>query len=122
VVNIFVREITDELASLVKQIDDTVGKNEDQKMAAFVVLLTDNPSAAEDKLKAVAEKNSITNTPLTVFSDSKGPGSYKIADDADITVMMWVGQKVKANHALSKGELTKEAAAKIVADTAKILE
>ncbi len=121
-VSIFAREITDELASLVKQIDDTVGKNEDQKMAAFVVLLTDNPSAAEEQLKAVAEKNSITNTPLTVYSDSQGPGSYKIAGDADVTVIMWVGQKVKANHALGKGELNNDAAAKIVADTAKILE
>ena len=44
---IFTRSLSDSLTSLVKKIDDAVAKNEDQRMRAFVVLLTDNPSAAE---------------------------------------------------------------------------
>lgn len=128
--SIFTRSLSDDLASLVKQIDTTVGKNDDVKMAAFVVLLTDDPSVDAAKLKALAEKHGITNTPLTVFKDTKGPKSYKIAKDAEVTVMMWhpvevkgkIILQVKANYAFAKGKLNKKSTAKVVADTSKILE
>lgn len=120
--SIFTRSLSDDLASLVKQIDDTVGKNEDSKMAAFVVLLSDDPSAQEAKLKALAEKHGITNTPLTVYRDSKGPGRYKISGDAEVTVLMWRGVRVKSNHAFAPGKLDKKSAAKVVAATSTILD
>jgi hypothetical protein len=122
VVNVFAREITDNLASLVKQLDKVVGENEGKNMAGFVVLLTEDPDADEAKLKQLAAKHGIKNIPLTVYDGSAGPPNYKIAKDADVTVHMWVGLKVKANHAFGKGKLDKAASAKIVADTAKILE
>ena len=121
-VNIFAREITDDLASLVKQIDTVVGKNLDKKMAAFVVLLTDDPDAAEPKLKELAKKQGVKDTPLTYFDGLAGPPKYKIAKEADVTVMMWVNHTVKVNHALAKGQLNKAAIKKIVADTEKILK
>ena len=121
-VNIFAREITGDLTSLVKQIDEKIADNKDKKMRGFVVLLTDDPDAAEPQLKELAEKKEIENTPLTVFDGVAGPERYKIAEDADVTVMMWVGMKVKVNYAFKKGKLDKAAIAKIVKDTSKILE
>ncbi|MDA1014433.1 MAG: hypothetical protein O3A00_08280 [Planctomycetota bacterium] len=123
-VNIFAREITDELASLVKQIDDVVGKNKNSKMAAFVVLLSDDPDADEGKLKALAEKHGIKNTPLTTFDGAAGPPNYKISEDAAVTVMLWQGggKNVKANHAFGKGELNAKKIEAIVKDTSKILK
>ena len=120
-VSIFAREITDDLASLVKQIDDSVAQNEDKKMAAFVVLLTDDQAGGEAKLKKLAEKHNIANTPLTVFSDTKGPGNYRISPKADVTVMMWSKLDVKVNHAFAKGKLDKASISKVVAETSKIL-
>ena len=122
VVTIFTRSLSDSLASLVKKIDDTVAKNEDQRMRAFVVLLTDNPSTAEADLKALAEKHGITETPLTLMRNTEGPPSYKIAADADVTVMMWKGKNVKVNHAFRSGQLTAKAIEEIVSDTSKILK
>ena len=49
-VAIFTRSITDDLTSLVKQIDDQVAQNEDKKMASFVILLSNDPDADEAKL------------------------------------------------------------------------
>ncbi|MGE5193436.1 MAG: hypothetical protein ACM3U2_13155 [Deltaproteobacteria bacterium] len=121
-VNVFAREITDNLTSLVKQIDEKIGANSDQKMAGFVVLLTDDPDAAEPRLKELAEKHKIENTPLTVYDGLAGPEDYKIAEKADVTVMMWVGGEVKVNHVFQKGKLDKKAVAQIVKDTAKILK
>lgn len=121
-VTVFAREITDDLASLVKQIDDAVEKNKEQQLAAFVVLLTDDADAAEAKLKALAEKQKIKSTPLTVFEGAAGPPPYKVSKDADVTVLMWKKTEVVVNHAFAKGGLNKEAVAKVVADTSKILQ
>ena len=90
-------------------------------MAGFVVLLTEDPDAAESELKAFAEKHGIKNVPLTIFDGSSGPESYKIAKEADVTVNLWVGRKSKANHAFAKGKLDKDGIAAIIADTSKIL-
>ena len=113
------------MASLVKQIDslvDDAGALSAGTKHAFVVLITDDPDDAESKLTALAEKHQIKNTPLTIFDGISGPRNYKIAKDADVTVMMWSGQNVKINHAFAAGELDAAAVAKIVADAKKHLE
>ena len=53
-VTIFTRSITDNLTSLVKQVDEQVAKNEDKKLKSFVVLLSNDPDADEAKLKELA--------------------------------------------------------------------
>lgn len=119
-INVFARELTDDLASLVKQLDEVVGKN--KKMGGFVVLLSENPDADEAKVKAFAEKHGIKNLPLTIFDGAAGPPSYKLAKDADVTVHMWVKTEVKVNHAFGKGGLTASAVKQVVDDTAKIVK
>ncbi|MEQ9406753.1 MAG: hypothetical protein RIK87_03465 [Fuerstiella sp.] len=121
VVKIFARKMDENVIKLVKEIDSVVGKNQENKMAAFVVLLTDEPDAKEAELKKTAEANGIKHTPLTVFENQAGPSKYRISKDADVTVMMWVESDVKANHALKASELNGESIAKIVGDTKKIL-
>jgi hypothetical protein len=119
---LFARELTGDLASLVKQLDQVVAANSKKKMAAFVVHLTDDADSAEASLEKLAAKQSIKKIPLTYIDGLAGPASYKIAKDADITLMMWVKGTVKVNYALKKGELNKKMIAKIISDTSKILE
>lgn len=116
------RDLTDDLTGLVKAIDTKVADNKSKKMAAFVVLLTDDPDKLEPKLEALAKEKEIKNTPLTLMENPAGPPAYKIAKEADVTVMLWVGGKVVANHAFPKGKLNQAAIDKIVEDTAKILK
>ena len=121
-VTVFTRKITDDLASLVKEIDNTVNKNSSQNMKAFVVYLGDDPAAAEKKLQAMAKEHKITKTPLTVFQTEEGPPNYRISRDADVTVLMWSSRYVKANVAFGKKPLTKADIQKVVKSTAKILK
>ena len=121
-VAIFTRSITDDLTSLVKQIDDQVAQNEDKKMASFVILLSNDPDADEAKLKTLAEKAGIKHVPLTVFDGIAGPPNYKIAEDAEVTVLHWLERKTVVNHAFAKGKLDKEGIKKVVDATAEILK
>jgi hypothetical protein len=122
VVSIFTRDPNENVAKLVKEVDGVVGKNEEKKMAAFVVFLTEDADAAAPKLEKLAEAQKIEKTPLTVFDGVAGPPEYKISEKADVTVMMWVNGKVKVNQALSKGELNAEKIKALLKQTETILE
>jgi hypothetical protein len=121
VVSIFAKQMNDKVATLTKKIDEQVAANKDAKMAAFVVILTEDPEGQNETLKTVATKQGISNTPLTTFDGLAGPDKYQISKDADVTVMMWVDSKVKVNEALKAKDLTDEKIATLVKSTSKIL-
>lgn len=120
--NVIARELTDDLTSLVKAIDKKIDENKDQQMAAYFVLLSEDPDADGKKLVELAAKHKIKNVPLTVFDGVAGPPKYKISKDADVTVMLWRARDVKANHSFAKGKLDKKGIEAIVKSTAKILD
>lgn len=116
---IFAREMSDNLASLVKKIDQVTSQNKSCRMGSFVVMLNDDESM-EKKLKELAEKEQLQHVVLTI-DNKAGPPSWKIAKDADVTVILYTHRSVKANYALKKGELTEAEVDKILGDVSKIL-
>ena len=116
---IFAREITDDLTSLVKKIDEATAQNEKDEMGSFIVMLSDD-KGMKDQLKSLAKKEKIKETVLTVY-ESKGPEDYDIAKDADVTVLLYVRKKVKVNYAFRKGELQDKQIEQIVSDLPTIL-
>jgi len=122
VVCVFARKIDGNLTSLVKQIDEQVGKNTDKKLSAFVVFLTDDADAIKPQIEKLAEKEKIARAPLTIGEVSAGPPEYKIAKDAEVTVLFWKDQTVVANHAFKAGEMKTKEVSAVVADVAKVLK
>jgi hypothetical protein len=118
---IFTREINDSVASLIQQIDTTVGANKDKNMKAFVVLLTNDADAGAKQLASLADTKGIKNTPLTVYDGSAGPEKYKIAKDAAITVLMWNKGHVAVNNAFTSAKLSDDEVKKVAGETSKIL-
>lgn len=121
VVTIFTRDVNDELAALIKKMDEVVGENGDAGMAGFVVLMTDEPAEHEDSLKSLATEQDIRRVPLTVFDDRYGPRSYRLSRDADVTVMMWVEGELAVNQSFKREQLTEDAIAGLVRSTERIL-
>jgi hypothetical protein len=117
---IFAREISDNLTSLVKKMDAATAENKKARMGSFVVFCTDD-EGLEKKLKDLAEKENIKNT-IFAIDNPAGPKAYKVAKEADITVILYDKQTVKANHAYRKGELTAQAVDAIVKELPKILK
>jgi hypothetical protein len=114
---VFTRELNEPLAALCKQLDASVAKNKETK--ACVLLLTDS-EGAEGKLKEWATKHGFKNVSFGVDNPA-GPTAYKVAKEADVTVILYKQQKIAANHAFKKGEFTEKAVAKIVEDMPKIV-
>lgn len=110
------------MVSLAKELQAKLFENSNKQLRAFVVVLTDKPNKHEGMLREVAQKNRLRTLPLTVFEDAKGPPDYKIAADAEVTVLMWTGLQVQANHAFATGELNAAAIKKVIASLPTILE
>jgi hypothetical protein len=117
---VFAREVSGPLTSLVKKLDAATAANKASKMGSFVVFCSDSESL-EKQLKELADKESIKNTKLTIDNNVSGPPKYKVAKDADVTVVLYVKHGVQANYAFKKGEFKEADVEKIVGDLKKIL-
>jgi hypothetical protein len=116
---VFARENSPELAKLVKKIDACTVKNKEKSMGSFVVYLNDK-DGLDKEVAAMAEKEKIEKTVLAIDNPA-GPKAYNVAKDADITVVLYVDRKVKANHAFKKGEIKDTDIEKIVSEVPMIL-
>lgn len=116
VVGIFVRELKPETEALIQKIDQEVAAHEDDKLAAFVVLLTDDPAMVKPRLKQIASEKKLQHVPLTVFAGTESPLGYNVKKEAAVNVMLWEGG-VKANRAFRSGELNAAGIQEVVEDT-----
>ena len=103
---IFARKSDGHLASLVKKLDEALSEHSSQKLAAFVNFLGKDSDALTAAAKDLAKSQEIENVALVVPTDQpNGPEAYQISPDAEVTVMLYKGMEVKANHTLSRDGL-----------------
>jgi hypothetical protein len=119
VVCIFARQTTEPLTSLVKAVDAQIEQH--SALKSFVVVLTDDADKTADTLTKMAKDCRLKHVPLTLVESPSGPPAYHIAQDADVTVMMWKGTEVKVNHAYAKGKLTEAEVKTIVSEIPQLL-
>jgi hypothetical protein len=116
---VFARSNSPELTALVKKLDACTAKNSEAKMGSFVVYLSEEEKL-EGELKDLAKKEELKKIILSIDNPA-GPKAYKVAKDADVTVVLYTDHSVKANHTFKKGELKDKDIEKIVGDVSKIL-
>lgn len=105
---VFARNLGDPLGKLVGRIDKAVGDNQQAKLNAWVTFLAADQSAIDAKVVDWGKQHAVRTVPLGVFEDVNGPPSYRLARDADVTVLLFVNRKVVANFASRAGELNEE--------------
>ena len=66
------------------------------------------------------KQHGISNVSLAVFEDAEGPPAYKLGRDADVTVLLFVKQKVVKNFAFRAGELDDKKAAAVLKSVPEI--
>jgi hypothetical protein len=117
---VFAREATPAVAKLLKQLDNATVKNAGAKMGSFAVFCSDK-EGLDKALTKLATDQKLAKLVLAIDNPA-GPDKYKIARDADVTVVLYTNFEVKANHSFRKGELTDAAITKVVGDVAKIIK
>jgi len=116
---LFAREVNEPLLKLLAKLDEATAKNRDKEMGSFVVFLSDKEGLKE-QLSEAAKKQGLKHLVVGIDTPA-GPEGFKVAADAELTVVLYREHDVKANHAFRKGELTAAASEKVLADLPKIL-
>jgi hypothetical protein len=119
VVMVFARTQSDGLTRLIKATEKAAAENKAKDLGACVDYLdTTDELKAEARNLADAEK--LKHVILACIRPD-GVADYKIAADADVTVLLYDRRTVRANHTFKKGELTDTAVGRVLADLPKIL-
>jgi hypothetical protein len=118
---VFARGLTDPLGKLVRRLDKAVAAHQKAKLRGWVTFLAKDPAKQDAKVVKWGKKHAIGRLPLAVFTDEVGPPSYKIAKDADVTVIFFVKRKVVANFAFRTGELTEAKADEVLKALPKVV-
>jgi hypothetical protein len=118
---VFARSLSDPLGKLVAKLDKEVGDNKKAELRGWVTFLSNDQPTLDPQVADWGKKYAIRQMPLGVFESENGPPSYRLARDADVTVLLFVKQKVVANFAFRSGELNDERMAEIVKAVPKIL-
>ena len=116
---IFATDITPAVAQLIKKIDTATAENKERGLGSYVVVCSDT-AGADRQLQTLARQAQIQTTILTTYK-AGGPERYRLAADAEVTVLLYNHLTVKANHAFKKGELDDAAINTIVTDLGKML-
>jgi hypothetical protein len=117
VVVIFTQKVDDNLASLVKAVDEVQKNNE--KLGTFVVGVSGVEEADLEKLQATHK----LTTPLTVAKDKDGPPKYTLNKEAAVTVVVYTkGGTVAKNFAFKDTKSAAEKAKEIAEATQNALK
>jgi hypothetical protein len=109
VVMVFARSADEKLAKLLKKIEEEVEEHQDEKLSSFVNMIGTDAESLKKAAADFAATHGIKRLAFVVPEDAaNGPPDFKIAPDADVTVICYKGGEVKANHAFAKGGLTDE--------------
>ena len=99
---VFARDLSEPLGKLLVKLEAA-----GQPDPGYKVWMTQLAEKADlDALATWAQKQGLKTAPVGAFEDSDGPPAYKLAKDADVTVLLFTKQKVVANFAFRAGELT----------------
>ena len=119
---VFARTPSKELGELVAALDKAVGDAKNAPLRGWVTFLSEDQTKMDPRVVAWGQQHAIKAMPLGVFEDADGPPAYRLAKDADATVLLFVKQKVVANFAFRAGEMTAKARDQVVKALPKLVE
>jgi hypothetical protein len=116
---VFARSVSDPLGRLLAACDDAVARRPKDAMRAWMTVLGEK-TIGLDELGKWAKQKGLKSVPVGVFDDAAGPPSYKLARDADVTVLLFVNRKVVVNAAFRPGELDDGAVKRLADEMARL--
>jgi hypothetical protein len=115
---VFARSTSKPLEKLLAAFDREMALKKDAGFKSWMTLL--ESKADLDELAKWGQ--GFKSVAIGTFEDSDGPPSYKIAADADVTVLVFVDRKVIANFAYRAGDLDDRKIAEVVKALPRLYE
>ena len=109
---VFAKTLSDPLAKLMAKLEAARPTKNDP---GYKTWLTHTTATADlDSLAKWAQDKGLKGVPVGAYEDPDGPPAYKLHKVADVTIMLFVKEKVVANFAFRAGELNDAAIEKVL--------
>ncbi|MBM4022129.1 MAG: hypothetical protein FJ284_07795 [Planctomycetes bacterium] len=123
VVMVFARSADEKFAKFLKKLEGELEEHAGDKLTAFVNMIGTDADSLKKSAADFVAKHGIKRVAFVVPEDAaNGPPEFKIAPDADVTVVCYKGGQVKANHAIAKGGLSDDKIGAIVEASCHLVE
>lgn len=109
---VFARTLTPALGKLLSGLEADVPTRKDTGYKVWMTQVVDK--ADLDGLAKWSQKQGLKSVPVGAFEDADGPPAYKLNRDADVTVLLFVNEKVVANFAFRPDELNDQAIKEVI--------
>jgi len=116
---VFARKLTEPLGKLLSQNDRWLSGQPKDTAACWMTVLGEK-NVSLDALAKWSKDKGIKSLPVGVYDDPIGPPTYKLAEDAEVTVLLYANRKVVANFAYRAGELNDDAIGQIDMSLSKL--
>lgn len=103
---VFSRAMTDSLGKLVRGLDQAAQDHKKADLRAWVTFLNEDQAKFDPQVVAWSRQQNLKGTPLAVFEDVVGPPTYRLNRAAEVTVLLFVKQKVVRNFSFKDAALT----------------
>jgi hypothetical protein len=108
------------LDKLLKEVDAVTARHQNLNMGFCVIVLSAKDDLEKDLVK-LAREYKLKNT-ILAMDHPAGPLDYKLAREADLTVLIYDELSIHANHAFRAGQLDDKGVSTILADVNKMLK
>ena len=119
---VFARSLSEPLGKLAAKLDKAVADHKKAELRGWITLLSNDQPTLDPQVVEWGKKHAIRQIPLGVFESEGGPPSYRLSREADVTILLFVKQKVVVNFAFRSGELNDERVGEVVKALPRILE
>ena len=104
-----------------QKIDKALIEHKKSELRGWVTFLNNDQLSFDPKIVHWAQKHAIRGVPLGTFEDADGPPGYHLARAADVTVLLFVKEKVVVNFAFRKGELNDQQIGQVIEALPRVL-
>jgi hypothetical protein len=117
---VFCRSLSDQLGTLLADLDTDATTHAEKGLKVWMTQLSEK--ADLDGLSKWSKKLGLKSIPVGAYEDVDGPPAYKLHADADITVLVFVKEKVTFNCAYRAKELSADGIQEIRKAVAEIMK
>jgi len=111
---IFARSASDELGKLAGKLDRALAEHKAADLRGWITFIGKDHDTFDRVLVDWSKKHGLKSLPIGSFEEKDGPPTYRVAREADVTVVLFVNRKVQATFGFRSTELTGEAVSRLL--------
>lgn len=116
IVAVFARTPDEGLARLAARLDKALAQHKAAQLRSWIAFVSKEPDSLDPQLVRWSQQHNLRSLPVGVYADPTegGPENYRLAREAEVTVVMLARQQVTATFAFGPSELTDAAVERVL--------